>query len=114
MSLARGLSRARVTPAGLDLMDDADAAAQRTTLAAAEAPHITYGVVGDGTTDTTTAFYNFLNGGGGYLPSGTYIIGSGTVSSPFSVWCGPNVVIKQKALVECDCQLRVDRDLSRG
>ena len=55
-----------------------------------------FGATGDGVTDDSTAFSNFIAAGGGYIPNGTYVVTGLTLSNEFHVICSNNATILQK------------------
>lgn len=56
-----------------------------------------FGAVGDGVTDDTAAFQAFFDAGGGYVPSGTYMIDDTDITNVVNVYCDSNAIIKKRS-----------------
>ena len=54
-----------------------------------------FGADPTGAVDSTEAFQNFFNAGGGYIPSGNYLISETNITNKVNVICNPNAIIKR-------------------
>jgi hypothetical protein len=56
-----------------------------------------FGAIGDGVTDDTAAFQAFFDAGGGYVPSGTYMIDDTDITNTVNVYCDSDAIIKKRS-----------------
>lgn len=56
-----------------------------------------FGAIGDGVTNDTSAVLNFLSSGGGYVPIGTYAIDDIDVSNLVNVKCDSGAIFKKRS-----------------
>ena len=61
-----------------------------------------FGADPTGTVDSTVAFQNFVNAGGGYIPTGTYSIDDIDITNQINVHCDSNAIIKKRSGTTAD------------